>query len=244
MLCVQRCFSAHHCCNVCLFALLSLSFQLWPVWPLSSDLSHWQLISARRTTAHWLFFCISHHSLQTLETVVCENTRKLTVSEILEPPCLAPTIMHSQSHFDHNVSWSSWQYLHAFMPLVAATWLADSIFVLTSWCTGLPNEVVTECIISVIASLFFSLLYLYLVFGAPTAPRAFELLTRFKRSQFGTDLRQCPCISDSTAPSPSFSITPFIPSIFPLSWMGRCWLAKTNHMTIQSQCSRKCQLLA
>ena len=61
------------------------------------------------------------------------------------------------------------------------------------------------------------LLYLYPVFGAPTAPRAFELLTRFKRSQFGTDLRQCVCISDSAAASLSFSITPFLHSIFLLS---------------------------
>ena len=82
--------------------------------------------------------------------------------------------------------------------------------------------------------IFFSLLDLFLpVFGAPTAPRAFELLTHFKQSQFGTDLRQCSCISDSAAPSLSFSIPPFLQSIFPLSWMGRCWLAKTNHMTIQ-----------
>ena len=40
---------------------------------------------------------------------------------------------------------------------------------------------------------FLSLLYSYPFFGAPTAPRAFELLTRFKWSQFGTDLRQCLC---------------------------------------------------
>ena len=39
-------------------------------------------------------------------------------------------------------------------------------------------------------------IYSYPVFGAPTAPRAFELLTHFKRSQFGTDLRQCSCFSD------------------------------------------------
>ena len=58
---------------------------------------------------------------------------------------------------------------------------------------------------------------LFLVFGAPTAPRAFELLTHFKWSQFGTDLRQCACISDSAAPSLSFSIPPFLQSIFPLS---------------------------
>ena len=86
--------------------------------------------------------------------------------------------------------------------------------------------------------IFLSLLYLFLpIFGAPTAPRAFELLTGFKRSQFGTDLRQYLCISNSTAPSPSFSITPFIPSIFSLSWMGRCWFAKTNHMTIHPPCT-------
>ena len=41
---------------------------------------------------------------------------------------------------------------------------------------------VTFLLISVIASRFF---------GALTAPRAFELSSRFKRSQFGTDLRQC-----------------------------------------------------
>ena len=99
--------------------------------------------------------------------------------------------------------------------------------------------------ISVIYQLliFLSLLYFITVFGTPTAPRAFELLTRFTRSQFGTNLRQCACISDSAAPSLSFSITPFLQSIFQLSWMGRCWLAKTNHMTIQPPCSRKCTSL-
>ena len=34
-------------------------------------------------------------------------------------------------------------------------------------------------------------LFLPVFWLSPTAPRAFELLTRFKRSQFGTDLRQC-----------------------------------------------------
>ena len=54
--------------------------------------------------------------------------------------------------------------------------------------------------ISVIATIvLLKFIYLFLpVFGAPTAPRAFELLTRFKRSQFSTDLRQCSCISDSS----------------------------------------------
>ena len=32
-------------------------------------------------------------SLQTLETFVCENTRRPAVSEIHKPPCLAPTII-------------------------------------------------------------------------------------------------------------------------------------------------------
>ena len=38
-LCVHRCSSAYHCCNVWLFALLSPSCQLRSVWPFSSDLS-------------------------------------------------------------------------------------------------------------------------------------------------------------------------------------------------------------
>ena len=83
---------------------------------------------------------------------------------------------------------------------------------------------------AIILLFFLSLLYLLLVFGAPTAARAFELFTCFKRSQFGTDLRQCLCFSNSAVP---FSITLFILSIFLLTWMERCWLVKTNHMTIQ-----------
>ena len=93
--------------------------------------------------------------------------------------------------------------------------------------------------ISVIVSAILSLLYLFPVLGTTTAPRAFELLTRFKQSQFGTDLRQCSSFSNSTEPSFSFSITLFIPSIFLLSWMRRCWLAKTHYMTIQPPCSWK-----
>ena len=57
-------------------------------------------------------------------------------------------------------------------------------------------------------------------FAAPTAPRDFELLTRFKRSQFGTDLRQCACISDSAAPSLSFSIPSFYSLYFPIELNG------------------------
>ena len=54
------------------------------------------------------------------------------------------------------------------------------------------------------------------------APRAFELLTRIKRTQFGTDLRQCSCFSDSVSTFLSFFTTLFIPFIFLLTWMGRC----------------------
>ena len=56
----------------------------------------------------------------------------------------------------------------------------SSVFSAHSECVGSLKQS-PHLFISVIAS----------VFGAPTAPRAFELLTRFKRSQFGTDLRQC-----------------------------------------------------
>ena len=64
---------------------------------------------------------------------------------------------------------------------------------------------------------FISLLYSYPFFGAPTAPRAFELLTRFKWSHLGTDLRQCSCFRDFVLFSLSFSITLFIRSILPLT---------------------------
>ena len=37
--CVQRCSYAYHCCNAWLFALLSPTGQLWPVWSFFSDLS-------------------------------------------------------------------------------------------------------------------------------------------------------------------------------------------------------------
>ena len=61
-------------------------------------------------------------------------------------------------------------------------------------------------------------IYLFLpVFSTPTALRAFELLTRYKWSQFSTNLRQCLHMSNSASIGLSFSITPFILSIFPLS---------------------------
>ena len=101
-------------------------------------------------------------------------------------------------------------------------------FVLLVW---LLSNIVDDAITLLF---FLSLLYSYPVFGAPTAPRAFELLTHFKRSQFGTDLRQCSGFSDSVSIFLSFVITLFISFNLPLTWMGRCWLAKTNHMTIQA----------
>ena len=109
--------------HVFFFALLSPR----PVWPFSSDLSHFYL----QNCTHWMFF----HSLQTLETVVCENPRRSAVSVILKPPCLPPTIIPwSKSLWSHffliltfgqKKRWTSWPCLHAFMHLVAATFLAD-----------------------------------------------------------------------------------------------------------------------
>ncbi|KAJ8272137.1 hypothetical protein COCON_G00109960 [Conger conger] len=46
-----------------------------------------------RTAAHRMFFCFSHHSLQTLGTFVHENPWRSADSEILKPPCLASTII-------------------------------------------------------------------------------------------------------------------------------------------------------
>ena len=58
--------------------------------PLTSLLNN---IFAHRTAAHWMFFCFSHYSLQTLGTVVRQNPRRSEVPEILKPLCLAPTII-------------------------------------------------------------------------------------------------------------------------------------------------------
>ena len=66
LMCLQRCSSAYNCCNAWSFALPSPSCQLRPVRPF--DLSCYQCVSARRTAAHWMLLCFSHHSLQTVET--------------------------------------------------------------------------------------------------------------------------------------------------------------------------------
>ena len=77
-----------------------------------------------------------------------------------------------------------------------------------------------------VSVLFFLSLFIYssLVFGAPTAPRAFEPLTRFKRSQFGTDLRQCSCRSDFL----SFFITVFIPFYFAINLNGEMMIGQNE----------------
>ena len=96
--------------------------------------------------------CFSH-LCKLLQTFVHENPKRSAVSEIFKPPCLASTINpQSKSLLFHILifglknSWTSWLCLHAFMYFVAVTCLADYIFAVTSWCTGLPNKV-NECII-------------------------------------------------------------------------------------------------
>ena len=130
MLCVQRCSSAYHFCNVWLLCYCHLPCQLWPDWPFS----YWPLSLTRcfclQNCCSLDVFCFSHYSLQTLENVVHENPRRSAVSEILKPPRLAPTIIpQSKSLWSHlcpiltfglNNSWTSWPCLHAFMHLVAA----------------------------------------------------------------------------------------------------------------------------
>ena len=81
--------------------------------------------------------------------------KRSAVSEILKSPCLEPTIIPRskslRSHFIPNLTFclnNSWPCLHAFMHLVAATWLADEIFALASRRTGLPNKFLTECTFS------------------------------------------------------------------------------------------------
>ena len=153
----MRCSSAYHCCHFIwvtvtfLSALTSLALLLWPLSLTMHFCPH--------NCCSLDVFSFSHHSLQTNKTVVHENPRRSGVSEILKPPCLAPTIIpRSKSHVSHSHfcpiltfglknSWRSWPCLHAFLNLVAATWLADLIFALTSWCTGIPNKVLCEIMI-------------------------------------------------------------------------------------------------
>ena len=155
--CVQWCSSAYQCCNVWLFALLSPSCQLWPVralllWPPSFSVS----LPAELLLTGFFFVCFSHHSLQTLEAVVCENPRRSAVSEILKPPYLAPTItpiIPSRILRDLisspflNLVWKAEQLDQVCM-LLCMLLLADYILILNlNKLMYRPNKVATECTI-------------------------------------------------------------------------------------------------
>ena len=95
-----------------------------------------------------------HHSLQTLETVVHENPRRSAVSEILKPPCLAPTIIpwskSLRSHVSSPFWWLMWTCAEAPDPYwydcthcTAATQLDDEII---TWISRWTNKVVSEFI--------------------------------------------------------------------------------------------------
>ena len=103
------------CCNVWLFPLLL---------PLINNTFN---TFSHRTAADWMFFYFSHHSLQTLENVVCENPRRLPSLEILKSSCLAsiiiPWLNSLRSHFfpilafSMKNSWICWPCLHVLMLL-------------------------------------------------------------------------------------------------------------------------------
>ena len=83
----------------------------------------------------FLFFTPFSANSRDMNFIVHENPRRSTISEILKPPCLAPTIIpRSKLLWSHSFPilkfglknhWTSWTHLHAFMHLVVATWLAD-----------------------------------------------------------------------------------------------------------------------
>ena len=127
-LCVQRCSTAYHCGHMC-FCHLPISFDPSPLTFLPAEL----LLTG--------CLCFSHPSLQTLETVVCGNHRRSAVSELFKPPYLASTInpwskslwtclplsdICSEKKLNHLIMSA---YFYAF---IAATWLPDEIFALTS----------------------------------------------------------------------------------------------------------------
>ena len=120
--CVPRCSSAYHCCNAWLFALLSHSCQLQPVWPFSSALSLPMRFCPQNCCSEDVF-CFSYHSLQTIENVLHENPRISAVSEILNPSCLTP---HCQRHFDH-ISSPFWHLVWKKAERLGHVWMSHMI---------------------------------------------------------------------------------------------------------------------
>ena len=97
-------------CVTILSTLTSLALLLWPLSLTSRFLPAEPLLA-------WCIFCFSHHSLQTVEAV----PRGLAVSEILTPPCLAPTIIPQSKSKQLNLIKSACLYAFRFCHMIS--WL-------------------------------------------------------------------------------------------------------------------------
>ena len=125
---LMHCVFRDSCVVICITHYRPVSFNQSGPSPLTTLISNTFLPAEHN--AHSMFFCFfSHHSLQTWDC--CENPRRSAVSEILKEPCLSGTVKVTSIHFFPILRfglkncWTSWPHLHAFVHLVAATWLAD-----------------------------------------------------------------------------------------------------------------------
>ena len=119
------------------------------------------LLHATVIASGYLHYC--HLPASSLTTVVHENPRRSAVSEILKPPCLTPTIIPRskslRSHlfpiltFGLKNSWTSWPHLRCFYAFSCCHMIVWLNIALTSWCTGLTNKVLTECMCVVLKNL-------------------------------------------------------------------------------------------
>ena len=122
-------------CGYLRYCHLPVSFDQSGPSPLTSLINNTFLPTELLLTGCFLFF--APFSANCLETVVCENPRRSAVSEILKPPCLAPTIIPRSKSLRSHFSpfwWLMWTlteapdlylYLHDFTHCPAATQLAD-----------------------------------------------------------------------------------------------------------------------
>ena len=121
-----------YCVVICitvtsLSASTSLALLLWPL----SFTTHF----GPRTAAHWLLCVFAPFSANPL---LCMEIRG------------DPWFLRYQQTFHGQIKVETAEpCLQALMHIVAATWLADSIFALTSWFTASPNKVITEYIFNI-----------------------------------------------------------------------------------------------
>ena len=181
-------------------SLTGCASSMLPEW--SHGSIHWWTCTLELCVLNVLFYC------QT-----CQTTQSIIISSII---IIIIIISSSNSSSSSSSSSSSTSSTSSSSSSSSSSTSSSSSSSSTSSSSSSSSSSIS--IISVIAT----------VFATSTAPRALELLTRFKRSQFGTDLRQCSCFSDSEATSLSLSISFFLHSIFVIELNGEMLIGENS----------------